>query len=309
MGPEEQLRLAYVADRYYNDHRSRVEIADELGVSRFKVARMLEEARELGIVTITVDTPGPVDAALSRRLRERFGLRRALAVATPMETSEVVQQYLGRVAARLLQELVEPGDVVGLTSGRTLTVMARSLGPLAPAEIVQLSGVAGSIQSTAVEVIRRTSRVSGGAAYTIYAPLLMSDAAAADVLRRQPEVTETIAQYPRVGLAVVAIGSWDPADSELYDSTLVDPALRASLLRRGVVADVGAVLIGRDGGVVRELEARALAANEAQLRAIPEVIGVAGGQKKTEAVRAAISSGVVTSLVTDSALARRLLGE
>ena len=48
MGPEQLLRLAYVADRYYTDNRSRVEIADELGVSRFKVARMLEEEHDVG---------------------------------------------------------------------------------------------------------------------------------------------------------------------------------------------------------------------------------------------------------------------
>lgn len=309
MGPEYLLRLAYVADRYYIDNRSRIEIAEELGVSRFKVARMLEEARERGIVTIKVDTPGPVDALLSRRLREKFELKRALVVATPMETSEVVQQYLGRVASQLLQELVSPGDVIGMMAGRTLTVMARNLDLLEPADVVQLSGVAGSIQSTAVEVIRRASMVSGGQHYTIYAPLMMSDSDAAAALRRQPEIAETMAQYPHVGLAIVPIGSWDPPDSELFDSPMVDARTRSALLQRGVVADVGALLITRDGSVVHDLDSRALAITETELRAVPEVLGVAGGRNKTEAVRAALNAGIITSLVTDSALARRLLAQ
>ena len=307
MGPEYLLRLAYVADRYYIDNRSRIEIAEELGVSRFKVARMLEEARERRIVTIKVDTPGPVDALLSRRLREKFELKRALVVATPMETAEVVQQYLGRVASQLLQELVSPGDVVGLMAGRTLTVMARNLDLLEPADVVQLSGVAGSIQSTAVEVSRRASIVSGGRHYTISAPLMMSDPEAAAALRRQPEIAETMAQYSRVALAMVPIGSWDPPDSELFDSPMVDARTRSTLLQRGVVADVGALLITRDGSVVHDLDSRALAITETELRAVPEVLGVAGGRNKTEAVRAALNAGIVTSLVTDSALARRLL--
>ncbi|MFD4957812.1 sugar-binding transcriptional regulator [Microbacterium sp. NPDC058389] len=309
MGPEEMLRLAYVANRYYNDNRSRIEIADELGLSRFKVARMLEEAKERGIVSITVETPGPVDAHLSLRLKERFGLRRALVVATPMENSEVVQQYLGRVAAQLLEELVTPGEVVGLTSGRTLTVMARNLGALASADIVQLSGVAGSIQSTAVEVMRRASLVSGGRAYTIYAPLVMSDVDATTVLRRQPEISTTLAQYSRVSLAMVAVGSWQPPDSELFESRALDQRTRTMLLQKGVIADVGGLLVARDGRLIRDLDARTIAANEEQLRAIPEVIGVAGGRNKTDAVMAALRSGLVNSLVTDSGLARRLLDE
>ena len=307
MGPEYLLRLAYVADRYYIDNRSRIEIAEELGVSRFKVARMLEEARERGIVTIKVDTPGPVDATLSRRLREKFELKRALVVATPMETPEVVQQYLGRVASQLLQELVSPGDVIGLMAGRTLTVMARNLDLLEPADVVQLSGVAGSIQSTAVEVIRRASMVSGGRHYTIYAPLMMSDSDAAAALRRQPEGDENRAHKTSGGRAMVPIGSWDPPDSELFDSPMVDARTRSMLLQRGVVADVGALLITRDGSVVHDLDSRALAISESELRGVPEVLGVAGGRNKTEAVRAALRSEIITSLITDSALARRLL--
>lgn len=307
MGPEHLLRLAYVAERYYNDERSRIEIAEELGISRFKIARMLEEARELGVVTITVETPGPIDAQLSRQIREKFGLHRALVVATPMENPEVVQQYLGRVAAQLLQELVSTGDVVGLTAGRTLTVMTRNLSSLATAEIVQLSGVAGSSQGTAVEVIRRASLVSGGRAYTMYAPLMMSDPDAAAIMRRQPEIAETMEQYSRVGLAMVAIGSWQPPDSELFASAVLDSRTRSALLQRGVVADVGALLLARDGSIIHDLDSRSLAATEEHLRSMPEVIGVAGGRNKTEAVRAALYSGIVTSLVTDSSLARRLL--
>ena len=62
-GPRELLQLAAVASQYYLDGRSKVEIGQDLGLSRFKVARMLQEARERGIVQIQIhirtrSTPG-----------------------------------------------------------------------------------------------------------------------------------------------------------------------------------------------------------------------------------------------------------
>lgn len=51
---EKQKKLAYVARRYYLDDQKQSDIAQELGVSRPLVSRMLSEARELGIVEIKI---------------------------------------------------------------------------------------------------------------------------------------------------------------------------------------------------------------------------------------------------------------
>lgn len=51
---EKLLRLAHVARRYYLEDWKQIDIARELGVSRPLVSRMLGEARELGVVQITV---------------------------------------------------------------------------------------------------------------------------------------------------------------------------------------------------------------------------------------------------------------
>ena len=73
--------LSLVAQRYFLEDRSKVQIAEEIGVSRFRVARMLEQARELGIVHISVEAPSDVDLDASRRLAERYGLRQALVLS------------------------------------------------------------------------------------------------------------------------------------------------------------------------------------------------------------------------------------
>jgi len=68
-GPAELVLQAAVARRHYLQNRSKVEIADELGISRFKVARLLEAARERGLVRIEIVRQGALDVDLSAQLQ------------------------------------------------------------------------------------------------------------------------------------------------------------------------------------------------------------------------------------------------
>jgi len=74
---------ATVARRYYLDGASKSEIAAELGLSRFKVARMLDRARTSGLVRIELHYEGEIDLDLSVRLGTQYGLRRCLVIDSP----------------------------------------------------------------------------------------------------------------------------------------------------------------------------------------------------------------------------------
>jgi DNA-binding transcriptional regulator LsrR (DeoR family) len=106
--------------------------------------------------------------------------------------------------------------------------------------------------------------------------------------------------------AVVGIGAWAPELSTLYDA--VPPTERRSLARLGVRAEVSGALLDAAGRFLEaELSERLIAPTAAQLAALPEVIAIAYGTAKASAVRAALHSGVVSGIVTHSALAEALL--
>lgn len=306
MGPDEVIRISYAAKRYFRDGRSRIQIAEELDISRFKVARMLEKAQELGIVRIEITSPGTVDIDLSMRLRLRFGLKRALAVTTPNETPEVIQESLGHVAADLLMEIATEDDVLGFTAGRTLNLVTSYLTALPHVDIVALGGVAGAVKEHGVEIIRRVGRIAGGSTYPIFAPLLVSSAETARSLRADPLLAEAYSKFDLVTKGMVAIGSWNPPDSQLY-SAADEAGIAARLVSEGVVGEVCAVLFDAEGRIVDSIDDRSISITADQLRAIPEVIAVGGGPRKTTAVLAAIRTGLIDSIVTDAALATRLL--
>ncbi|MCM6761248.1 transcriptional regulator [Rathayibacter sp. ZW T2_19] len=305
MGIDDDVKMVLAARRFYLDDRTRIEIAEELGITRFRVAKLLDDARERGLVTITVSDPGAVNAELSERLRSTFGLQRVLAVQTANEENRVVRESLGRVAAELLESIVVETDVLGLSAGRTLITMSHFLTRLSSAEIVQMTGMAGEMGETAGDVVRSVSQLSGALARPIYAPLLVSDAETAQSLRSQEEISSVFARFGEITKGVVAIGSWDPPESQLYNN--LQPVERERLAGLGARAEVCASLYTADGSRLDELGERTLTISLAQLRRIPEVIAVAGGPRKTAAIRAVLDAGFITTLITDAMTAERLL--
>jgi DNA-binding transcriptional regulator LsrR (DeoR family) len=308
--PAQVVLTASIARRYYLDGRSKVEIAEEFGLSRFKVARLLDAARESGLVRIEIRHQGEIDVDLSAQLRDRFGLQHSIVVDTPDDDAQSLRGHLGRAAAELLAEVVTPQDVLGLAWARAVSAMARALPPLPGTPVVQLTGALSlpGEPDTSVDVVREVASASRGAAHVFYAPFTVPDAATARALRQQPEVARAFAQLPLVTKAVAGVGLWEPGQSTLYDA-LAD-ADRTALHRLGVCADVSGVFLSADGEpVATELSERMIGISADQMRAIPEVIAIPYGTAKAPAVRAALRSGLVGGIVTHTALAHAVLEE
>lgn len=307
-GPAHLVLTASVARRYYLDGRSKVEIAEEFALSRFKVARLLDDARTSGLVRIEIGHPGVVDVDLSGRLMDALALTHCVVTDTPDDHPASLRDHLGTAAAELLSEVVTPDDVLGLSWARSVSAMATALRELATVPVVQLTGALArpGADDSSIELVREVARVAGGPAYFFYAPMAVSDAATARALRQQPEVARAFSLIGSVTKAVAGVGAWEPEQSTLYDAT--GETERNHLARLGVCADVSGVLVDAHGAPVpADLTERMIGITAAQMKAVPEVIGIVYGVAKVHATLAAIEGGLVNSLVTHSTLATALI--
>jgi DNA-binding transcriptional regulator LsrR (DeoR family) len=307
-GPAQVVLTASIARRYYIDGRSKIDIADEFGLSRFKVARLLESALDSGLVRIEIRSAGGIDVDLSARLQERFGLQHSVVVDTPEDDAESLREHLGRAAAQLLAEILTPADVLGLAWARAVSAMARELPPLPGTPVVQLSGALSlpGGPDTSVDLVRDVAGRSGGAAHVFYAPLTVADATTARALRRQPEVARAFAQLPYVTKAVGGVGLWEAGQSTLYDTSSDED--RRVMRELGVCADISGVFLSAEGEPVpTDLAERMIAISAEEMRTIPEVIVIPYGIRKAPAVRAALRSGLVGGMVTHATLAQAVL--
>ena len=308
-GPAALVLTATVARRYYFDGESKSDIAEQLGLSRFKVARLLDQARETGLVRIELDYRGELDLDLSVRCARRTGSGTAWWSTRPTTTRRC-SASLGRASARLLTEIVAPDDVLGLAWARSLMAMRSALTRLAPCPVVQLTGALSrpDVDESSIELVRDVARISGGDAYYFYAPMILPDAATARALRTQPEVARAISRFPArdEGRRRARRVGGRPVDG----GRRRDRCRAREMYALGVRAELCGVQLDADGGVVAtSITDRLIGIDAEGLRAIPDVIALAYGTAKAEAVRAGLRGGFATSLVTHASMARRLLDE
>jgi DNA-binding transcriptional regulator LsrR (DeoR family) len=308
--PIETLTAAAIARRFYLLGHSKLEIAEEFGISRFKVARILDMARESGIVRVEFDLGMPVDVALSDELRAAYGLNRVFVLERAFSQGDrpKVRRHIGALAASVLMDMVAKDDVIGLSWARSVNVMAESVTSLPRISVVQLCGVQAGMdmRDRSVETVSRVAAVGGGDAYPIYGPLVLPDRRTTEILRRQPGIAETFGQFRNLTKAVVSIGAWAPGESTVYDS--LSPAERDAIGKRGAVAEVAARLFDGNGNALSTgLAHHVLAVSSEELRRVPEVIALGYTAPKARAIDAVLRSGMVTTLITDHAAALPVL--
>lgn len=309
-GPAWMVQAAEIAKLFYVDGLSKTDIARAVGLSRFKVARIIQESLERGLVEVRIHSPTSVETELSTALAKAYGLRRAIVVTGPsrVEAGGPVHEHLCRLAAELLEELVTDEDVLGLSCSRNVTATVDMLSTLASSEVLQLTGTLNETVGApgSVESVRRAAAVGGGPVLPIYAPMLLPDAAVARSLAADPEIRSTLDRIPDVTIALVSVGAWLEDGSSVWRS--VDEKDRCAGSAAGAVGEIGARLFDAHGRPVRtEMDERVLGMTLEQLRAVPEVVALGLGAQRVEAVRAALVGKLVTTLVCESDLAHALL--
>ncbi|ERG64267.1 hypothetical protein L332_07350 [Agrococcus pavilionensis RW1] len=303
------VEAARVARRFYLHDKTKSEIADELGLSRFKVARLLDLARAEGLVHISIQLPTADDLELADRLAARWNLRRAVVVRSDDLDAESIAAAIGQSAAEHLAAILGPEDLLGIAWGASLTAMTAAFRAEATgADVVQIVGGTRSADRmlSGAEIVRRVALRTGGRAYPLHAPFVVGSAEMASDLRNDASLAEVVSRFPRVTIAMFGIGAWDPANSALFNE--LPHHDRAALREAGVAADVCGIPVDAHGEVIRpEIAQRVVGMSLDELRGVPETVAVAAGSGKVGAIRAALRTNAISTLITDSETADQLL--
>jgi DNA-binding transcriptional regulator LsrR (DeoR family) len=160
-------------------------------------------------------------------------------------------------------------------------------------------------ESNPLELIQRLGHLSDGVTWPLWAPLVVEDPATASGLRRQQEIAGALAKADSLDLAVVAIGAWKAGSSTVWERA--DAAIRQQSVEAGAVAECSGRLLDAAGTAVESgLDEHIIAVTIKQLQRTPNVIAVAQGSRRADAVRAVAKAGFVTTLIMDIPLAKAL---
>jgi DNA-binding transcriptional regulator LsrR (DeoR family) len=284
------------------------QIGETLGASRFRVARLVASARKAGWVEVRVSSPPGVDAGLTREFAElcrEQGIPRAL--VTPDSDGRLA---LERAAANAVESTTKNGDVVGFACGMTVNRVVAAIRRMPQCEVVQLTGLAypGRFEDSSVETIRRAARLTGTQVRPVFEPMVQATPVAARQRRTHPSLLRAFARWERITNVLLTMGAWVPGESNVYDAEALEDAVRKRATHAGAVAELCGHLLDADGRVVaEEITARCLTVPLERLLAAREVIAVAARPERSAAVRAAMRTDLITTLVATEGVARSLL--
>ena len=313
----DQVRLVTkVARMYHEQHLRQPEIAGRLHISQPRVSRLLRNAAEMGIVRTTVVAPRGVFSDLEQAIEERYGLGEAVIVETLEDQAERgLLPALGATAAHYLHTTLLGGDTIGISSwSSSLLAVVDAMKPKSPPvadRVVQILGGVG-IAEAQVQASRLTAglaRLTGATPVFLPAPGLVASASTRDALIADPAVASVLAVYRTLTVLLVGIGSLEPSVLLRQSGNAIAQEDQDELRRAGAVGDVCLRFFDAAGQpVMSSLERRVIGITAGELRAVPRVIGVAGGRSKVGAIRAALLGKWVDVLITDlqtaTALAR-----
>src|SRR5436305_505801 len=169
--------LAMVASMYYDQDMTQNAIAEELGISRVKVYRLLKEAKETRIVEIVIDWPVKRDTQLEDRLQDAFGLKEALVLKSTQQSQPQALQRLGKLGARYVEQVLQHTPTMAICLGRSTYEVINAIRADLQAN-VQVAQAVGSMPYTLHEhdsstLARQLAQKLGGEAIYLSSPAMV----------------------------------------------------------------------------------------------------------------------------------------
>ena len=310
---EEMRLLSKVGKLYYEEGLTQNEIVDRLQLSRAKISRLLQAARDRGVVQIMVISPPGIYPDLEMQIETRYQLKEAIVVeVTEPESSESVSRELGVAAANYLQRVICEDETLGVSWGTTLSHLAASLQPnnFPEAQVVQLLGGLGAPEAEvhATDICRRMARMLGCRLTLMPSPGIVDRQEIKDIILSDSHVQKAFDSFKDLSTVFLGIGAPNDQSVMLRSGTILTQKDLQELLECGAVGDIALRFFDKFGQPVRsELDSRVIGIGLDQLCKVDRVVGVAGGAHKVEAILGALRGKLVNVLITDQVTARRLL--
>lgn len=305
---EAQQVRARVAWLYFVGGLTQQEIADQLGLTRLRVNKILGQVRSDGSVVVDIRLPLANCAELEQRLKERFGLE-DVSVVPSLEDEAEQQRVIGDAGCRMLDRILTNGMGLGVGWGETLSAGLRSLTPRPLSESWVTSVMGGLTRgsgSSTFEVATGYARAISAECYYLTAPLYFPTAESREVLLSHHGIKETMRRARSVDVVLVSCG--DTSMRSLLVRTPTVSENLEELKAAGAVGDLLGMFLGLDGEPVdHPLNERVLSLTPTELKSVPHSILASGGMHKLPIVRAILTKGYVKRLATDEKCAAAIL--
>lgn len=289
---------------YYIENMTQQAIASKLEISRMKVIRLLDVARETGVIQFRISPDLGKHLPVEQALREKWDLKDVLIIPTPDDRNQL-NEYLALAAANYLADRISENTFINMGYGDTPSRVLNHLANIidTPVSVVSFTG------GVNYYLPNSTSNVFKARLHLYPAPLLLSSKEVCQAILQEPSMMEIRRMVGLSSFSIVGIGAMNN-DATIISNGILSKNDFTYLTMKGAVGDVLTHFIDKDGApVVTNIEDRLISTPLSTLKELNKVIGIAGGEQKVTVIKAALKGGYIDSLITDEETARKLIGE
>jgi deoxyribonucleoside regulator len=304
-------QLYQVAILHYEKGLAQQEISNLLGLSKMTVSRLLQKAKDQGIVRIIVNAPFARDKELEKKIRNTYKVDDVWVFKSPSKTIDLETQYnsVAQNAAFLINTDPPSHTTVGLGIGRMIGQLVKHLTPLKTVDtsVIQLMGGLPDVsKENPFTIIQETCTLWGASGTYIPNLATVEDQGAKESFFRYGDTGKMASTlWEQCDLAIFSVGAIE--NGTFLSPSLVTGEEMAELRNLHAVGDILGHCFTIDGEFIPSgLENRLISipidllANSRTRRA------VVVGSYKTDALKGALRTGLINELITDDITALTL---
>jgi len=297
---------------YYVQELTQAEVGQRLGLSTTKVNRLLQQAREQGMVEITIRTPFQYLFDLEARLKASFDISDAVVIPQIAEQANAMVHTLGRAGANYLLGRLQDGDVVAIGGGTAVHAVVQALETRRSYDVKVvpcMGAVQGRVTTDVNYLATQLAARLGGEAYQLHAPAFVDTEKQREMLLSMGPIKEILDIARQATIALLGVGTVDYQTSRFVQFTALSAEDMKWIAEScGGVGEIAARIYDIKGQpCAKEYANRTVGLSLQELRNIPFVVGVAAAAVKARPIYGALRGGYLDALITDEAAARGVL--
>ncbi|MES5147918.1 sugar-binding domain-containing protein [Lactobacillus jensenii] len=304
-------QLADIARDYYLSKLPITQISQKYNLSRYLIAKALEEAEASGVVHISIKSSVKRNNQLETNLRNLFGLKEAFVLKDRDTTSHDNEQIVD-FAAHQIQNYSKAANEIGLTWGTTVldTIVHFDEIKRPDLSFVQLAGMSLRTDTPHANysLVQRAAEKFEAKSYVLPIPLYILNQTAHDLMEKEPAIEELHKKYQHLDLVFTGVGTLASMESNRVWGKLQDQIFSGVDQNK-----VAGMIFGRaydiNGQIFESVEAKLSGIKREDLLNTPIRFAIVKNKFKTHSLLGALRTHLITHLVINEAIANKLLQE
>lgn len=240
---------------------------------------------------------------LEENLRELLQIQRVVIVPGDIDEDKTVLREMGRISAGIIKNLIGNNSIITLTGGSSVSQVIENFPKYSRENVLVVparGGIGRDVDTQASTLASKLASKLSANHKILHVPDNLS-MDALETMLNEPDIKDTIESISKADILIFGIGRAD----EMAKRRGLQEEEIDELLSKGAVAEAFGYYFNQTGEVIYKSPTIGLDFND--VKNIKNIISIAGGKSKAEAIGAIKTENSSQILITDEGAAREIL--